>query len=158
MRDHTVSARCIWTGSSTKNMEDGFVLFWMMPPGNITPIREVITDHGSHFYANKRNKKGEAKHSFEEYCKQREIKQTLCKYNHPQSNGKMEKWFDTYNRHRDDFDSIQEFVDWYNRIRPHMSLNFDELETPEQAFYRKCDDIIFGNFVLMMESLLEEQI
>ena len=69
----------------------------------------------------------------------------------------MEKWFDTYNRHRDDFDSIQEFVDWYNRIGPHMSLNFDELETPEQAFYRKCDDIIFGNFVLMMESLLEER-
>ena len=54
MRDHTVSARCVWTGSSTKNMEDGFVLFWMMPPGNITPIREVITDHGSQFYANKR--------------------------------------------------------------------------------------------------------
>ena len=125
---------------------------------HITPIREVITDHGSQFYANKRDKKGEAKHSFEEYCKQRGIKQTLCKYNHPQSNGKMEKWFDTYNRHRDDFDSIQEFVDWYNRIGPHMSLNFDELETPEQAFYKKCDDIIFGNFVLMMESLLEEEI
>jgi len=39
-----------------------------------------------------------------------------------------------------------------------MSLNFDELETPEQAFYRRCDGIIFGNFVLMMESLLEEEI
>jgi len=33
-------------------------------------IKEVITDHGSQFYANKRNEKGEAKHSFEEYCKQ----------------------------------------------------------------------------------------
>ena len=32
---------------------------------HITPIREVITDHGSQFYANKRDKKGEAKHSFE---------------------------------------------------------------------------------------------
>lgn len=106
-------------------------------------IKEVITDHGSQFYANKRNEKGEAKHSFEEYCKQRGIRQILCKYNHPQSNGKMEKWFDTYNRYRENFDSINGFVDWYNRIRPHMSLNFDELETPEQAFYRKCDDIIF---------------
>ncbi len=57
----------------------------------------------------------------------------------------MAKWksFDTYNRYRENFDSINGFVDWYNRIRPHMSLNFDELETPEQAFYRKCDDIIF---------------
>ena len=55
---------------------------------------------------------------------QRGIKQMLCKYNHPQSNGKMEKWFDTYNRHRDDFDNIQEFVDWYNRIRPPYEPQF----------------------------------
>ncbi len=32
--------------------------------------------------------------------------------------------------------SFDEFVDWYNN-RPHGSLNFKELETPEQAFWRK---------------------
>jgi len=36
-----------------------------------------------------------------------------------------------------------------------MILNFDELETPEQAFYRKCDNII-GNFVLMMDVIGEK--
>jgi len=35
------------------------------------------------------------------------------------------------------FNSIDEFIEWYNNERPHMSLNLDELETPYQAFLRK---------------------
>ena len=35
------------------------------------------------------------------------------------------------------FDSVEEFIYWYNFVKPHMSLNFDELETPYQAFLRK---------------------
>ena len=35
------------------------------------------------------------------------------------------------------FDSVEEFTEWYNHVKPHMSLNFDELETPYQAFLRK---------------------
>ena len=50
-------------------------------------IREVITDHGSQFYANRRDGYGEANHAFEEYSKNRVIKHILCKYNHPQIDG-----------------------------------------------------------------------
>jgi hypothetical protein len=32
-----------------------------------------------------------------------------------------------------------------------MSLNFDVPETPEQAFYQKCEEIISGNFVAMIK-------
>ena len=28
---------------------------------------------------------------------------------------------------------MEEFVIWYNTKRPHMSLNWDQLETPVQA-------------------------
>lgn len=35
------------------------------------------------------------------------------------------------------FNSVEEFVYWYNHVKPHMSLNFDELETPYHAFIRK---------------------
>ena len=122
---------------------------------HIAPIIEVITDHGSQFYANKRDRKGNAKHSFEEYCRRMGIKQILCRYNHPQTNGKIEKWFDLYKNHRNSFDSLDEMIEWYNRVRPHMSLNFDELETPERAFYRKAEDLIFGNFVSLMEGSME---
>lgn len=35
------------------------------------------------------------------------------------------------------FKDIYELIDWYNNIRPHMSLNLDVLETPSQAYVRK---------------------
>jgi putative transposase len=122
---------------------------------HIAPIREVITDHGAQFYANKRDKDGNAEHSFENYCQRIGIKHILCKYNHPQSNGKIEKWFHLYKRFRSDFKNIDELIDWYNTIRPHMSLDLDNLETPEKAFYRKSEDIILGNFMRIIEGDLE---
>jgi transposase InsO family protein len=33
---------------------------------------------------------------------------------HPQTNGKIEKCFDTYQRFRKHFSSFEEFIDWYN--------------------------------------------
>jgi putative transposase len=100
-------------------------------------IREVITDRGSQFTANKIDKKGEHKSKFAEFCKSQEIKQILCRVKHPQSNGKIERWFGLYRQKRNMYDSLQDFVYWYNQIKPHLSLNFDELETPIQAFRRK---------------------
>ncbi len=119
---------------------------------HIRSIQSVIVDHGSQFYANKRDKNGNANHTFERYCKEHGIKQILCKYNHPQSNGKIERFFQTYEKHRHTFKSKDEFLHWYNCVRPHMSLNFDELETPERAFYRKAQAIILGNFWRLAES------
>ena len=102
-------------------------------------IREVITDHGSQFYANRRDCYGEANHAFEEYCKNMGIKHILCKYNHPQSNGKVERWFQIYKQFREEFASLEEMLVWYNTIRPHQSLDWDTMETPDKAFIRKLN-------------------
>lgn len=64
------------------------------------PIIAVITDHGAQFYANKRDKKGNADHGFENFLKKEEIRHILCGVNHPQTNGKYEKWNDFYKNHR----------------------------------------------------------
>jgi len=88
----------------------------------------VITDHGIAFYANKRNSDGEADHAFENYSKEKGIKHLLCKYNHPQSNGKIEKRFHTYEKHGYRFDSMDNFIGWYNEIKPHFSLDLKTLE------------------------------
>ncbi len=88
---------------------------------------------------------------FEKYCKEKGIHLILCKYHHPQSNGKIERFFQTYGKHRHRFATLQEFVDWYNTVRPHMSLDFNDFETPEKAFYRKAQDIVLGNFFMLME-------
>jgi len=96
-------------------------------------IKQCISDHGAQFVANIID--GEGK--FTQYLKSKGIKQILCRIKHPQSNGKIEKWFDTYDRHREAFKTINEFLEWYNDRRPHRSLKFDILETPSQAFIRK---------------------
>jgi len=51
--------------------------------GYIRVVRESITDHGCQFYANKRDKEGEAVHAYEEFLAQQGIKQILCRYKHP---------------------------------------------------------------------------
>ena len=96
-------------------------------------IKQCISDHGAQFVSNIID----AESQFVDYLESKGIKQILCRVRYPQSNGKIEKWFDTYDRHREAFKSIKDFLIWYNDIRPHRSLKFDILETPSQAFIRK---------------------
>ena len=95
-------------------------------------IKQCICDHGSQFIS---NLGGDSR--FAAFLHEEGIKQILCRVKHPQSNGKIEKWFDCYDRHRKAFNSVEEFLHWYNDVKPHRSLNFDVLETPSQAFIRK---------------------
>ncbi len=97
------------------------------------PIKQCISDHGSTFTSNL----VDADSRFRDYLKSKVIKPILCKIKHPQSNGKIEKWFDCYDRNREAFKTKEEFMYWYNDVKPHRALNFDELETPSQAFIRK---------------------
>ena len=100
-------------------------------------INQLMTDHGTQFTANKRDKNGEADHKFEKYVKSNGIQLIHARVKHPQTNGKIEKLFDTYEKHRDRFEQLDEFIDWYNNKRPHMSLKFNKAETPSEAFIRK---------------------
>ena len=95
-------------------------------------IKQCICDHGSQFIS---NIGGDSK--FRDFLEKKGIKQILCRIKHPQSNGKIEKWFDTYRLHRNAFETKEEFLYRYNEVRPHRSLDFETLETPQQAFVRK---------------------
>jgi transposase InsO family protein len=100
------------------------------------PILEVITDHGSEFVNTHQDDRPDRDHAFEGYLHENDIEHTLCKVGRPQSNGKLERFYQTYEKQRWRFDSIQEFLHFYNEVRPHMSLLWDELETPAAAFDR----------------------
>ena len=95
-------------------------------------IKQCISDHGSQFTS---NIGGDSR--FKEFLDSNGIKQILCRIKHPQSNGKVEKFFDLYQNKRILFKTKEEFIKWYNEVRPHRSLNFEVLETPQQAFVRK---------------------
>jgi putative transposase len=95
-------------------------------------IKQCISDRGSQFMNNM-----DGYSQFQEFLKINGIQHIKCKIKHPQSNGKIEKWWECYDCHRKHFKTLEEFLNWYNCVRPHRSLNFDVLETPEQAFIRK---------------------
>ena len=109
-----------------------FSIVGMEETMNHGKIRQCISDHGSQFIS---NIGGDSR--FAEFLKSNGINQILCRIKHPQSNGKVEKFFDLYKNKRSLFKTKEEFIVWYNEVRPHRSLNFEVLETPQQAFIRK---------------------
>jgi len=97
----------------------------------------IITDRGAHFYANKMGKKKKGKCKFQIILEEMGIQHIVGRAHHPQTNGKIERWFGTYKREFNDrFKSVDEYVHFYNYERPHQRLNY---ETPADVFGRmKC--------------------
>jgi len=98
---------------------------------------EILTDRGSQFYANEGERKEKGINQFERYLADHKIKHILCRVNHPQTNGKLERFYGVYEQKHHQFKSIDEYVQWHNELKPHLSLNIEILETPIQAFWRK---------------------
>ncbi len=53
---------------------------------------------------------------------------------HPQTNGKLKRWFGTLERELAHFGKIDEFIEFYNERRTHWSLDIERAETPRMAF------------------------
>ena len=100
-------------------------------------MRELIMDHGTEFSGNRILENGKSNSRFRKHLEELGIKPIMARVKHPQTNGKLEKWFDTYRRFRKDFDLLREFIEWYND-RPHGSLDFDRLETQIKRSCEKC--------------------
>jgi len=97
----------------------------------------ILTDRGAQFYASAGEKKAKEVFKFEKFLFENGIRHIVGRVNNPQTNGKIERFYGTLKAKARYFDTMDEFVDWHNNKRPHMSLNLDELETPYQAFLRK---------------------
>jgi putative transposase len=54
-------------------------------------------------------------HEFEGNLHDNDIKHTLCKVGRPQSNGKIERFFQTYDKQRWRFGTLDEFLTFYKR-------------------------------------------
>jgi putative transposase len=99
--------------------------------------REILTDRGTQFYASEGERKEKGVSQFEACLADRGIKHILCRVSHPQTNGKLERFYGVYEQKIHQFKSIKEYVRWHNEAKPHLSLNIEDLETPIQAFHRK---------------------
>ena len=81
-----------------------------------------------------------------------EIDHILARVNHPQTCGKIERFFGEVKTRIirwKDFSTVEEVIHWHNEIKPHMSLDLENLETPLQEFQRKMHHkkVIIKDFV-----------
>lgn len=110
-----------------------FLLYQAILANEVCPAI-ILSDKGTQFYNSKKNKKGELTPSlFEQELESLGIEFWTSRRNHPQTNGKMEKWFDTmkkrFKKHPDE--TLQEFVKWYNKERIHHALGY---KIPEEVY------------------------
>jgi len=99
--------------------------------------REILSDRGTQFYASEGERKEKGVSQFEAYLAAKGIRHILCRVSHPQTNGKLERFYGVYDEKREQFKTLEEYVHWHNEVKPHLSLDFENLETPIQAFHRK---------------------
>ena len=91
----------------------------------------ILTDNGTQFTPARA-----VSGPFTQFCEKNGIKHIPSRVNNPQTNGKIERHWLEYDRHRWRFETLKEYITWYNN-RLHGALNLDWAETPEQAFIRK---------------------
>ena len=86
--------------------------------------REILTDNGTQFVSARDRE--HAHHKFGDFLVLHNIRHIPTRIKHPQTNGKIERFFGEVERRITKFGSIEKIVHWHNVIKPHMSLNFDE--------------------------------
>lgn len=96
-------------------------------------LRQVNTDRGTQFYVNEQRDKVIGLGQFETHLATLGIDHVPSRVKNPQTNGKLERiWFE-YDKHRWRFPTLQEYIAWTND-RPHSSHGY---ATPNQAWQRK---------------------
>jgi len=102
--------------------------------------KSILSDHGTTFYAVESVAREKGLTEFEKYLLKNKIRFITGRVDHPQTNGKIEKFFDIFEKKVKFFSSIDEFMYWYNHVRPHGAFDLSKLETPIQIFYRRMED------------------
>ncbi|MFH1586747.1 MAG: DDE-type integrase/transposase/recombinase [Candidatus Diapherotrites archaeon] len=91
--------------------------------------KQLMSDHGTQFMSN----------MFRECVEGLGIEHIKARVKHPQTNGKIERWFGTLKQMLKHFKDLDYTVWFYNNERPHMSLEKADgtLVTPIEAFRAK---------------------
>lgn len=81
---------------------------------------QILTDNGTQFTPARANNG-----PFSSWCEEREIKHILGRVHHPQTNGKIERWFGTYKTEFDErFETLGAFLKFYNNERIHQGIGY----------------------------------
>ena len=100
----------------------------------------ILTDRGTQFYASESESRRKGVSEFEQELVRLGIRHILARVNHPQTNGKLERFHGELQRKLHHFGTVDRLVHWWNHIKPHRSLDWSTLETPARAFKRKMPE------------------
>jgi putative transposase len=94
----------------------------------------MLTDNGTQFTP-ARSEKG----PFSLFCEEQGILHILGRIHHPQTNGKIERWFGTYKQEfKVGEDTLETFIKFYNEERLHQGINYS---TPLQRYKRNINAV-----------------
>lgn len=94
-------------------------------------INQVNSDRGPEFFSNTPGKKS-IDHAFPAFLKRNAIRHIPSAAKNPQTNGKLERWHQDYEKHRPRFGSLGEYIAWSNE-RIHGELR----GRPNREFIQK---------------------
>jgi putative transposase len=108
-------------------------------------ILEVNTDRGTQFFVTEKSDRPDPDAGrFQQFLASRGIRHVVSRFQNPQTNGKLERLWYEYDRHRWRFATLEEFVRWYND-QIHDGLWLEQHETPREAFQRKLPtEVLLG--------------
>ncbi len=81
---------------------------------------QLMTDHGVQFWNNKLR----CANSFGPALEVFGVTHILAGVKHPQTNGKIERWFGVYKTESDSFNGLSEYIYHYNFCRPHAGIKY----------------------------------
>jgi putative transposase len=97
--------------------------------------KSILSDHGSTFCGVESKERERGLTEFERYLLREKVRFIMGRAYHPETNGKVEKFFDIFEKKVKFFSSIDEFMDWYDCVRPHGAFDISKLETPIKVFH-----------------------
>jgi transposase InsO family protein len=116
-------------------------------------IKEVNTDRGCEFFISPKSRHELAEGQFQEFLREQGIRHVVSRVNNPQTNGKLERFWLEYDKHRWRFATLKEFIEWAND-EIHTALWLEMFETPKMAFQRKLPpEVLLGLHMRQVEAL-----
>lgn len=99
---------------------------------------QILSDNGTHFLSlTTKNCSNPKDNIFQKTLKKYGIKHIKTRVHHPQTNGKLERWFGTLKKLKKHYWSVPKAVSAYNNDIHHSSLTNRQIRTPAQAFIEK---------------------
>jgi transposase InsO family protein len=87
--------------------------------------RQILSDHGTQYWSN------DGPGRFTNFCERHGIEHIQGSIGKPTTQGKIERFFQTFQRYYPRFDDVDRFREYYNN-KPHRSLKY---KTPTQIYF-----------------------